>query len=112
MNPLAGSAACGGYNDVTLGERMRRSPRSSAPMWTVRGTWSRRARNRVQERRPRCYDSRRQREELAQQFFAAAVQGDLRAPVAILAQDVALYADGGGNVPALAVNGRERVART
>jgi RNA polymerase sigma-70 factor (TIGR02957 family) len=73
-----------------------------------------RARNHVQQRRPRYYASRRQREELAQRFFAAAKGGDLRALEALLAQDVALHADGGGKVPALArpVNGRKRVART
>jgi RNA polymerase sigma-70 factor (TIGR02957 family) len=73
-----------------------------------------RARNHVRERRPRHYASRRQREELAQRFFAAAGHGDLRALEALLAQDVALHADGGGKVPALArpINGRERVART
>jgi len=73
-----------------------------------------RARTHVQERRPRYHASRRQRDELAQRFFAAAEQGDLRALEALLAQDVALHGDGGGKVPALArpVNGRERVART
>jgi RNA polymerase sigma-70 factor (ECF subfamily) len=73
-----------------------------------------RARTHVRERRPRYYASRRQRQELAQRFFAAAEQGDLRALEALLAQDVALHADGGGKVPALArpINGRERVART
>jgi RNA polymerase sigma-70 factor (ECF subfamily) len=73
-----------------------------------------RARNHLRERRPRYYASRRQREELAARFFAAAEQGDLQALEALLAQDVALHGDGGGKVPALArpVNGRERVART
>jgi RNA polymerase sigma-70 factor (TIGR02957 family) len=73
-----------------------------------------RARIHVRERRPRYYASRRQREELAQRFFAAAEHGDLRALEALLAQDVALHGDGGGKVPALArpVNGREHVART
>jgi RNA polymerase sigma-70 factor (TIGR02957 family) len=73
-----------------------------------------RARRHVRERRPRYYATRRQREELAQRFFAAAGQGDLKALEALLAQDVALHGDGGGKVPALArpVNGRERVART
>jgi RNA polymerase sigma-70 factor (TIGR02957 family) len=73
-----------------------------------------RARNHVRERRPRYYASRRQRQELAQRFFAAAEHGDLRALEALLAQDVALHGDGGGKVPGLArpVNGRERVART
>src|SRR5258705_1903686 len=73
-----------------------------------------RARRYVRERRPRFYATRQQREELAQRFLAAAEQGDLAALQALLAQDVALYADGGGKVPAPArpVNGRERVART
>jgi RNA polymerase sigma-70 factor (ECF subfamily) len=72
-----------------------------------------RARSHVRERRPRYYASRRQRDELAQRFFAAAGQGDLPALEALLAQDVTLHADGGGKVPALAqpVNGRQRVAR-
>jgi ketosteroid isomerase-like protein len=63
---------------------------------------------------PTRWASRRQREELAQHFFAAAEQGDLRALEALLAQDVALHGDGGGKVPALArpINGRPRVART
>jgi RNA polymerase sigma-70 factor (TIGR02957 family) len=73
-----------------------------------------RARIHVQERRPRYHTSRRQREELARRFFAAAEQGDLPALESLLAQDVALHGDGGGKVPGLArpVNGRERVART
>jgi RNA polymerase sigma-70 factor (TIGR02957 family) len=73
-----------------------------------------RARNHVQERRPRYHASRRQREELAQRFFAAAERGDLSALEALLSADVAMHGDGGGKVPALArpVNGRERVART
>lgn len=73
-----------------------------------------RARNHVHKRRPRYHTSRRQREELAQRFFAAAEHGDLRALEKLLAQDVTLHADGGGKVPALArpINGRQRVART
>ena len=73
-----------------------------------------RARSHVRDGRPRHHASRRQRDELAQRFFAAAEQGDLRALEALLAQDVAMHADGGGKVPALArpINGRKRVART
>ncbi|MFI9587737.1 RNA polymerase sigma factor SigJ [Streptomyces sp. NPDC052236] len=73
-----------------------------------------RARNHVQKHRPRYHATRRQREELAQRFFAASEQGDLSALEELLAQDVALHVDGGGNVPALgqSVNGREHVART
>ncbi|WP_129665523.1 RNA polymerase sigma-70 factor [Phytoactinopolyspora endophytica] len=72
-----------------------------------------RARNHVRERRPRHHASRRQREELAQRFFAAAELGDLPALEELLAQDVALHGDGGGKVPAQKqpIHGRERVAR-
>ncbi|AVT33217.1 RNA polymerase subunit sigma-24 [Plantactinospora sp. BC1] len=72
-----------------------------------------RARNHLRERRPRYHASRRQREELAERFFAAAGQGDLRALEELLAQDVALHGDGGGRAPALGrpLNGRQRVAR-
>ncbi|MFD8838483.1 RNA polymerase sigma-70 factor [Streptomyces griseofuscus] len=73
-----------------------------------------RARNHLCERRPRYHASRRQREQLAKRFVAAAQNGDLGALEALLAQDVALHGDGGGKVPALGrmVSGRERVART
>jgi len=72
-----------------------------------------RARAHVQQRRPRYHASRQQRRELAERFFAAAQCGDLQALEAMLTEDVALHADGGGKVPAVArpVNGRERVAR-
>ncbi|HEU5159212.1 MAG TPA: RNA polymerase sigma-70 factor [Streptosporangiaceae bacterium] len=72
-----------------------------------------RARGHIRERRPRYHASRRQRQELARRFFAAVEQGDLRALEELLAQDVALHGDGGGQVPALGrpVNGRQRVAR-
>ena len=72
-----------------------------------------RARHHVRQRRPRYYASRSRRRELAQRFFAAAQHGNLPALEALLAQDVALHADGGGAVPAplRPVNGRHRVAR-
>jgi RNA polymerase sigma-70 factor (ECF subfamily) len=60
-----------------------------------------RARAHVQERRPRYYASRQQREELAQRFFAAAEQGDLPALEKLLAQDAVLHGDGCGKAPAL-----------
>jgi RNA polymerase sigma-70 factor (TIGR02957 family) len=73
-----------------------------------------RARRHVAERRPRFEASREQREALADRFFAAAQQGELEALEALLAEDVELYGDGGGKVPALArvLRGRGRVART
>ena len=73
-----------------------------------------RARKRVEDGRPRFEASREQREQLAHRFFAAAEAGDLEALEHLLAHDVVLHGDGGGQVPALAraLHGRERVART
>ena len=73
-----------------------------------------RARRHVQERRPRFEASRERREALARRFFAAAVDGELKALEELLAHDVVLHGDGGGKAPALAhpVHGRAKVART
>ena len=72
-----------------------------------------RARTHVEERRPRFQTSREQRETLAARFFAAVQEGDVAGLEALLAHDVVLTGDGGGNVPALArrLRGRGRVAR-
>ncbi len=73
-----------------------------------------RARRHVEERRPRFETSVEQRDALADRFFAAAQEGELEALEALLAEEVELYGDGGGKVPALArvLRGRNRVART
>jgi RNA polymerase sigma-70 factor (TIGR02957 family) len=73
-----------------------------------------RARRHVEERRPRFEASREHREELATRFFAAAEAGDLGGLEELLAHDVVLHGDGGGNAPAIkrAIHGRARVART
>ncbi len=73
-----------------------------------------RARRHVEEHRPRFQTTREQRDELARRFVAAAQQGDLAGLESMLAADVQLTGDGGGNVPALARSlfGRSRVART
>jgi RNA polymerase sigma-70 factor (TIGR02957 family) len=73
-----------------------------------------RARRHVGQRRPRFQTTREQRDELARRFFEAAEQGDLSGLEALLAHDVELTGDGGGNVRALArtLRGRSRVART
>jgi RNA polymerase sigma-70 factor (ECF subfamily) len=75
---------------------------------------ARRARRKVERRRPRFQTTREQRDELARRFFQAAEQGDLAGLEALLAHDVELTGDGGGRVPALArtLRGRNRVART
>lgn len=73
-----------------------------------------RARRHVEDRRPRFQTTREQRDRLAARFFEAAEQGDLAGLEALLAADVELTSDGGGNVPALArsLRGRSRVAET
>jgi RNA polymerase sigma-70 factor (TIGR02957 family) len=73
-----------------------------------------RARRRVDERRPRFEASREQRERLADRFFAAVGDGDVKALETMLAEDVVLAGDGGGKAPALArpLHGARRVART
>jgi RNA polymerase sigma-70 factor (ECF subfamily) len=73
-----------------------------------------RARRQVEQRRPRFQTTRKQRDELAARFFAAAEQGDLAGLETLLAQDVELAGDGGGRVPALAhtLRGRSLVAIT
>jgi RNA polymerase sigma-70 factor (ECF subfamily) len=72
-----------------------------------------RARRHVERRKPRFDASRRQREELARRFFAAAREGDTDALVEMLAADVVFYGDGGGKGAGLRrpVHGRDRVAR-
>lgn len=70
-------------------------------------------RRHVERRKPRFDASRRQREELARCFFAAAREGDTDALVEMLAADVVFYGDGGGKGAGLPrpVYGRDRVAR-
>jgi RNA polymerase sigma-70 factor (TIGR02957 family) len=72
-----------------------------------------RARRHVAQGRPRFQTTRKQRDELAKRFFAAAEQGDVAGLEALLAHDVELTGDGGGKVPAPArsLRGRSRVAR-
>lgn len=73
-----------------------------------------RARRHVAERRPRFRPTREQHARLARTFFDALQRGDLRLLEAQLSEDVVLYGDGGGKVPALAtsVRGAARIART
>ena len=70
-----------------------------------------RARRLVEQRRPRFEASREQNEALADRFFAAAEDGDLRGLEELLAHDVVFRGDGGGKAPARAMHGRARVAR-
>jgi RNA polymerase sigma-70 factor (ECF subfamily) len=73
-----------------------------------------RARQHVEEGRPRFEASRRRREELGQRFFAAAEEGDVEGLISMLAEDVVVYGDGGGRVPGAArqtIHGKDKVAR-
>jgi RNA polymerase sigma-70 factor, ECF subfamily len=72
-----------------------------------------RARRQVEAKRPRFEASRKRREELAQRFFEAAMNGDTTGLIDLLAADVVIYADGGGRGPAFPrpVHGKDRVAR-
>jgi RNA polymerase sigma-70 factor (ECF subfamily) len=72
-----------------------------------------RARRHVDAEKPRFETSRREREELADRFFAAVQEGDVDGLVALLAADAVVTGDGGGKVPqwATPIVGPERIAR-
>jgi RNA polymerase sigma-70 factor, ECF subfamily len=72
-----------------------------------------RARRQVDAKRPRFEADRRQREALAERFFAAITDGDEEGLLGLLAQDAVAYGDGGGKAPAFPqpVHGRDHVAR-
>jgi RNA polymerase sigma-70 factor (ECF subfamily) len=67
----------------------------------------------LRARRPRFDVAGDARDELARRFFAAVSQGDLDGLVAMLANDVVVYGDGGGKAPqwSAPIQGAERVAR-
>ena len=72
-----------------------------------------RARRHIEQNRPRFDASPAERDELVNQFFAAANGGDVDGLIEMLAEDVILYGDGGGKVPQWAgpIAGADRVAR-
>jgi RNA polymerase sigma-70 factor (TIGR02957 family) len=72
-----------------------------------------RAREHVQARRPRFKTGREQRRAATEQFFAAALGGDLNQLMAVLAPNVTLWTDGGGKVRAAlrTISGAGKVAR-
>ena len=71
-----------------------------------------RAREHVAARRPRIAVGRDEQEQVVERFLAAVETGDLQALLAVLAPDVVMVADGGGEVTAIRhpVTGREKVA--
>jgi RNA polymerase sigma-70 factor, ECF subfamily len=72
-----------------------------------------RARRHIEEQKPRFEASREEREQLAARFFAAVSDGSVESLVELLAADVAVYGDGGGNAPSWPrpIFGRDRVSR-
>jgi RNA polymerase sigma-70 factor (TIGR02957 family) len=72
-----------------------------------------RARQHIDEGRPRFAASREESEEVARRFFTAAAGGDLAGLLHLLAPDVAMVGDGGDKAVALAtpMRGPQRVAR-
>ena len=72
-----------------------------------------RARRHVQDGRARFDASDQQREELAENFFAAVENGEFEGLEALLAEDVELHGDGGGIAPAIRhpVYGKEKAAQ-
>jgi RNA polymerase sigma-70 factor, ECF subfamily len=73
-----------------------------------------RARTHVRAERPRYPVERERGLEIAQAFFAASRQGEIGRLTEMLAADVSLYADGGGQRPAVSrvVLGASEVTRT
>jgi RNA polymerase sigma-70 factor, ECF subfamily len=72
-----------------------------------------RARQHVDEHRPRFEASEQKRDELAARFFAAVSGGDMDGLVAMLAADVTVYGDSAGVPPSWPqpISGRVRVSR-
>jgi RNA polymerase sigma-70 factor, ECF subfamily len=73
-----------------------------------------RARRLMADGRPRFDVDRREREELAARFFDAVTAGDVDELRELLAADVTVYGDGGGNAPQWmrVIAGLDNVART
>jgi len=73
-----------------------------------------RARKRVGEGKPRFEVDRRRSEELAKKFWAATQEGDTESLIAMLAEDVVVYGDGGGVAAGAfreAIHGKERIGK-
>ncbi len=72
-----------------------------------------RAKQQLEAGTPRFEVDAADREALADRFFAAVGEGDVEPLVAMLAEDVVMYGDGGGKGPALRLplNGRDNVLR-
>jgi RNA polymerase sigma-70 factor (ECF subfamily) len=72
-----------------------------------------RAREHVAARRPRIQVDREEQQQVIERFLAAVQTGNIQALLDVLAPDVVLVADGGGEVSAVRhpIEGRDKVAR-
>jgi RNA polymerase sigma-70 factor (ECF subfamily) len=88
-----------------IGQALERSPAAVRQI-------AHRARERVAARRPRIDVGRSEQQEVVDRFMAAVRTGDVQSLLDVLAPDVVLIADGGGEAPAFRepVVGSERVA--
>jgi RNA polymerase sigma-70 factor, ECF subfamily len=95
-----------GFSYPEIGQALGRSEQAARQL-------GHRAREHVQARRPRFKPDRKLRQAATKQFLQAAIGGDLRALLEILAPDVRLVVDGGGRIraPRQPLEGAARVAR-
>lgn len=72
-----------------------------------------RARRRIHDGRPRFQATIEETRQITKQFAQACLEGDMAGLLALLAEDVVEYSDGGGNVPSATrpVYGADKVAR-
>ncbi|MFF4773254.1 RNA polymerase sigma factor SigJ [Microtetraspora fusca] len=97
-----------GYAHTEIADLLGRSPAAVRQL-------AHRAREHVHARRPRYHADPRMRREVTERFLSAALGGDLKALLQVLAPDVTLWTDGGGKGPATSlhpIHGRDAVART
>jgi RNA polymerase sigma factor (sigma-70 family) len=94
-----------GYAHTEIAQILSRSPSAVRQL-------AHRARAHVHARRPRYQADPRVRKQVTERFVAAAFGGDIGALLDLLAPDVTLWTDGGGDRgPLRPIEGREKVAR-
>ena len=95
-----------GYAHTEIAEILGRSPSAVRQL-------AHRAREHVHARRPRYEPDPRVRQQVTERFLAAALGGDLEALLRLLAPEVTLWGDGGGQAAGglRPVHGRDKVAR-
>lgn len=97
-----------GYEHTEIAAILERKPAAVRQL-------AHRAREHVRARRPRFETDHATQTQVTERFVAAARSGDLPALMELLAPDVTLWVDGGGNIAGAArkaVQGRDRVGRT